>query len=161
MDHCRGKYIEDRERTEDRLEESRISLLRRKSWTTPHGKTRCMICRNGQRSSPRIWWQGKLQFRTSRSSGAGYPRTSTPKDRNCEVCTKATKKTNAICRKRTGNSIPRASKCGDLTTADPKILSEAESRNNHKYAVIVQDLATEWLQAFHAKQKRHKKLKSL
>ena len=37
---------------------------------------------------------------------------------------------------------------GDLITADHKILSEgSESRNNHRYAVVVQDLATQWLQS--------------
>ena len=41
---------------------------------------------------------------------------------------------------------------GDLTTADHKILSEGcESRNNHRYAVVVQDLATQWIQAYPCK----------
>ena len=35
---------------------------------------------------------------------------------------------------------------GDLITADQKVLSEGcESRNNHRYAVVVQDLATQWI----------------
>ena len=38
---------------------------------------------------------------------------------------------------------------GDLSTADHKVLSEGcESRNNHRYAVVVQDLATQWIQAY-------------
>ena len=28
-----------------------------------------------------------------------------------------------------------------------------ESRNNHRYAVAVQDLATQWIQSYHVKQK--------
>ena len=37
----------------------------------------------------------------------------------------------------------------DLITADHKVLSEnCESRNNHRYAVVVQDLATQWIQAY-------------
>ena len=33
---------------------------------------------------------------------------------------------------------------GDLTTADHKVLSEnCESRNNHRFAIVVQDLATQ------------------
>ena len=37
---------------------------------------------------------------------------------------------------------------GDLITADHKVLSDnCESRNNHRYAVVVQDLATQWIQA--------------
>ena len=43
---------------------------------------------------------------------------------------------------------------GDLITADHKVLSEeSESPNNHRYAVVVQDLATQWIQAFPCKTK--------
>ena len=36
-----------------------------------------------------------------------------------------------------------------MTTADHKVLSEGcESRNNHWYAVVVQDLATRWIQSY-------------
>ena len=38
--------------------------------------------------------------------------------------------------------------CGDLIRADHKVLSDnCESRNNHRYAVVLQDLATQWIQA--------------
>ena len=41
---------------------------------------------------------------------------------------------------------------GDLITADHKVLSDNfESRNNHRYAVVVQDLATQWIQAYPCK----------
>ena len=40
--------------------------------------------------------------------------------------------------------MSRAENVGDLITADNKVLSEeSESRNNHRYAVVVQDLATQ------------------
>ena len=69
-----------------------------------------------------------------------------PKDRNCEIC-KRTKITRAPCRRRTGEVVPRADNFGDLITADHKVLSDnCESRNNHRYAVVVQDLATQWIQ---------------
>ena len=43
---------------------------------------------------------------------------------------------------------------GDLTTADHKVLSDnCESRNSHRYAVVVQDLATQWIQAYPCKTK--------
>ena len=43
----------------------------------------------------------------------------------------------------------RAVNFGDLITADHKVLSEGcESRNNHRYAVVVQDLATQWIQSY-------------
>ena len=64
-----------------------------------------------------------------------------PKDRNCEIC-KRTKITRAPCRRRKGEAVPRADNFGDLITADHKVLSDnCESRNNHRYAVVVQDLA--------------------
>ena len=45
--------------------------------------------------------------------------------------------------------VPRAEHFGDLTKADHKVLSEeSESRNNHRYVVVVQDLATQWLQSY-------------
>ena len=38
---------------------------------------------------------------------------------------------------------------GDLITADHKVLSDnCESRNNHRHAVVVKDLATQWIQAY-------------
>ena len=75
------------------------------------------------------------------------------KNRNCEIC-KRTKITRAPCRRRNGEAVPRAEKFGDLITADHKVLSDkCESRNNHRYAVVVQDLATQWIQAYPCKNK--------
>ena len=71
-----------------------------------------------------------------------------PKDRNCEICQR-TKVTRAPCRRRIGRVVPRAENFGDLITADHKVLSEGcESRHNHRYAVVVQDLATQWVQSY-------------
>ena len=70
-----------------------------------------------------------------------------PKDRNCKIC-KRTKITRAPCRRCNGEAVPRAEKIGDLRTADHKVLGgNCESRNNHRHAVVVQDLATQWIQA--------------
>ena len=80
-----------------------------------------------------------------------------PKDRNCEIC-KRTKITRAPCRRRKGEAVPRADNFGDVITTDHKVLSDnCESRNNHRYAVVVQDLATQWIQAYPCKKKLHKK----
>ena len=76
-----------------------------------------------------------------------------PKDRNCEIC-KRTKITRAPCRRRKSEAVPRADNFGDLITADHKVPSDnCESRNNHRYAVVVQDLATQWIQAYLCKNK--------
>ena len=75
------------------------------------------------------------------------------KNRNCEI-SKRTKITRAPCRRRKGEAVPRADNFGDLITADHKALSDnCESRNNHRYAVVVQDLATQWIQAYPCKNK--------
>ena len=64
-------------------------------------------------------------------------------DRNCEIY-RRTKIARAPCRRRIGGVVPRAQIFGDLITADHKVLSEGcDSRNNHRYAVVVQDLATQ------------------
>ena len=45
-------------------------------------------------------------------------------------------------------------KIGDLITADHKVLSDnCESRNNYRYAIVVQDSATQWIQAYPGKTK--------
>ena len=65
-----------------------------------------------------------------------------PKDRNCEIC-RRTQITRAPCRRRNGGAVLRAENFGDLITADHKVLSDnCESRNNHRHAVVVQDLST-------------------
>ena len=76
-----------------------------------------------------------------------------PEDPHCDFCLK-TKITRASCRRRANAVVPRAEHFGDLITADQKILSEeSESRNHHRYAVVVQDLATQWIQSYPCKTK--------
>ena len=71
-----------------------------------------------------------------------------PDDRNCEICQR-TKITSVLCRRINGGTVPRDENFGDLITADHKVLSDyCECRNNHRYAVVVQDLATQWIQAY-------------
>ena len=51
---------------------------------------------------------------------------------------------------------------GDLIPADHEVLSEGcESRNNHRYAVVVQDLATQWIQSCPRKTKTSQEQKFL
>ena len=80
--------------------------------------------------------------RTKVVSGKHSVFTHFPKDRNCDICLR-TKISRASCRRRAGTVVPRAEHFGDLITADHKNLSEeSEPRNNPRYAVVVQDLAT-------------------
>ena len=81
------------------------------------------------------------------------------KDRNCEVC-KRTKITRATCRKRFGNPVPRAQHFGALLTADHKVLNEGcESRKNHRYTVVKQNLLRRWKGVYECFSSRRKKPK--
>ena len=43
---------------------------------------------------------------------------------------------------------------GDLITADHKVLNEGcESRNNHRFTILVQDMATQWIESYPCKTK--------
>ena len=84
-------------------------------------------------------------FKRREELGKHSVNTHFPEDRNCEIC-KRTKITIAPCRRRNGEAVPRA-----------EVLSDnCESRNNHRYAVVVQDLATQWIQAYSCKTKTSK-----
>ena len=99
--------------------------------------------------------EASLEPTTKRREDLGKHNVHThfPKDRNCEIC-KRTKITRAPCRRRNGEAVPRAVNFGDLITADHKVLSDnCESRNNHRNAVVVQDLATQWIQTYPCKTK--------
>ena len=76
-----------------------------------------------------------------------------PKDRICEVC-KRTKIPRVPCRRRNGEPVPRAETFGDLITGDHEVPSEdCESRNNHRYSIVVEALATQWIQSYPCKTK--------
>ena len=71
-----------------------------------------------------------------------------PEGRNCEICQR-TKITRVPCRRRNGGAVLRAENFGDLITADHKVLSEScESRCTHRSAIVVLDLATQWIQSY-------------
>ena len=100
-------------------------------------------------------YEASLELITKRREDLGKRNVHThfPKDRNCEIC-KRTKFKRAPCRRRNGKAVPRADKLGDLITADHKVVSDnCESRNNHRHAVVVQDLATQWIQAYPCRKK--------
>ena len=76
-----------------------------------------------------------------------------PKDRNCEICQRATI-TRAPCRRRIGRAVPRAENVGKFDySRSHSSQKSCESRNNHRYAVVVQDLATQWIQSYPCKTK--------
>ena len=86
-----------------------------------------------------------LEPTSKRSEDLGKHNVEThfPKDRNCEICRRT---------KITRGAVPRAENFGVLITADHKVLSEGcEFRNNHRYAIVVQDLATQWIQSYPCK----------
>ena len=86
-------------------------------------------------------------------SGKHSINTHCSKDPNSDICLK-TEIVRPSCRRRAGTVVPRAENFGDLITADHKVLSEeSESRNNHRCAVVVQNLATYWIQSYPCKTK--------
>ena len=136
----------------------------------------CMNCRTGCRSAEKIWstkailwchwetWNLRIKTlpvqhqwnREQKWNGVRASMVSTLTLRNIQMATSGlkTKITTASCRRRAGTVVPGAQNSGDLITADHKILSEgSESRNNRRYAVVVQNLATEWEQSNPSKTK--------
>ena len=74
--------------------------------------------------------------------------------RKTEIARSARGQNYAPCRRRNGGALLRAGKFGDLIKADHKVLSDnCQSQNNHRHAVVVQDLATQWIQAYPFKTK--------
>ena len=101
----------------------------------------------------RSWVSLEPTYKRREELGKPSVYTHYPTHRNCEICQR-TKITRAPCRRRNGGAVLRSVNFGDLITADHKVLSDnCESRNIHRYAVVVQDLATQWIQAFPCKNK--------
>ena len=138
--------------------------------TRQFAETRCVTCQNGYKkftenivdeNVPAHRDAPSSPSRESASEPGGKKKVSAkhsiythfPKVRNCDICMR-TELTRVPCRKRTGAAIPRAENFGGSLTADHKVLSEGcESRNNHRDAVVVQDLATHWIQSYPCKTK--------
>ena len=95
-------------------------------------------------------------------NGSTVVKTHFTTDRNCNTCLR-TKIRRVPCRRRDEGSFPRAEKFCDLITADHTVLNEgSKSRNNHRHAVVVQDLATRWIQSHPCKTKSsHETARSL
>ena len=156
--------VDDRSGKPEEIQANKNPKTNKKE-TTMERETRVILrSRNGCKNSGKIWWMMKFHYRealtpvlliTKRREDLGKHNVHThfPKDRNCEICTR-TKITRAQCRRRNGEAVPRAVNFGDLITADHKVLSDnCESRNNHRYTVVVQDLATQWILAYPCKNK--------
>ena len=84
-----------------------------------------------------------------------------PLDTNCEIC-KLVKCTRAACK--TGavperDGLPPAQKFGDRLTADHKTLADDQSaRSGARYALVIQDEYSKWIQADATKTKSHGKV---
>ena len=85
---------------------------------------------------------------------------TSPKTEIARSVRERTKITRAPCRRRIGTVVHRAENFCDLIVADHIVLSEGcESRNSHRYAVVVQDLATQWIQLYPCKNKTSQETK--
>ena len=73
-----------------------------------------------------------------------------PKDRNCDICWREQNYKGLLAENALVRSFPERTIFGDLTTTDHKVPREGcESR----HAVVVQDLATQWIQTYLCKTK--------
>ena len=94
-----------------------------------------------------------MESKSGTGSGKHSVYTHFPKDPQCDICLK-TEKNKGFLQKTYWYSRAQSGHFGDLMTADHKVLSEeSESRNSHRYAVVVQDLATQWMQSYPCKTK--------
>ena len=127
-----------------RHQDTTKSYVSMKAVLQNHGQT----LRLGIETLPVLLMSYEWRAKVEPGSGKHSVYTHFPKDSNCDICLK-TKITSALCRRRTGTIVPRAENVGDLITPDHKILSkESELRNNHRFAVVAQDLATQRLQSY-------------
>ena len=125
-------------------------------WKGKYGRTRVIpTYRNGRKTSERMLCvteflntetlassSHELSFELTRREDLGKHSVHTHflKDRNCEICQR-NKTHKGPWRRRIGRVVLRAENFGDLITADHKVQSEGcESRNNHRYAIVVQDM---------------------
>ena len=134
----------------DWLQEFKENLVDESTSTEPRRNPE-----HGYRDTASYSHELPMEPRTKVEPGSGKHSVYThfPKDPHCDICLK-TKRTRASCRRRAGTVVPRAEHFGDLITADHEVRSEGcESLNNHRYAVVVQDLATQWLQSYPCKTK--------
>ena len=140
-----------------------------KMWISKHGKTRIITiywngCKNSERilrmteflnaeTHTRVLLMNYLESLRLREVRIWVFTLFILTSRKSEIA-RSTKITRAPCRRRIGRVVVRAEKLGDLIAADHKVLSEGcECRKNHRYAVVVQDLATQWIQSYPCKTK--------
>ena len=136
-------------------------------------KTRVILrSRNGCKNSGKFWWMMKFHYREALTPVLlmKFLQSRLQRDVRIWVSTvlKLTSLKTEIARSVRGPTLqgPRAEDAMEvpylvqkilviLTTADHKVHSEGcASRNNHRYAVVVQDLATQWIQAYPCKNKK-------
>ena len=155
-----------------------VTGSRHKLWATTSWKWK-QIYQNGFNHS-RKDWRGDLQFWHVSPADVDIPPPALPsapppakptsnkawgkhnssthfcKDPNCEVCRRP-KVTRAPCKRNPddwSDRIEIAARFGDTKTADHKVLNEEqESRMHHNHAVVVQGLATQWIQSYPCKSK--------
>ena len=100
------------------------------------------------RDAPSSSRESSSETRAKVVSGKHSIFTHLSKDRNCDICLR-TIITRALCRNALVQSCQEQRIWVKKLTADHKVLSEGcESRHNHRHVVVVQDLATQWIQTY-------------
>ena len=121
--------------------------------STSEKRRRDLMQRSAHTSSSTHYSPMEPRAHVEPGSGKHSVFTHFPTNPNCDLCLKP-KRTRASCTRRADAVVPRAEIFGDLITADHKVPSEeSESRNNHRFAVVVQNLATQGSQSNRCKTK--------
>ena len=140
--------------------------------------TRCVpISRSGCNNSGKFWWMMKFQYTETLTPVPLMKHLQSPCSREVSIWVSTVfalislKTEIASSLKGPKLQEPHAEDAsvelyfvlkffGDLITAHHKVLSDnCESRNNHLFAIVVQDLATQWIQAYPCKSKTSKETK--
>ena len=163
-----SNLIDDGSGQPEEIQANKNQIKRKPRWNGETGQI--LRSRNGCKNSGKIWWMMKFHSREVLTPVLllKFLQSWLPRDERIWVNTVLIlnslkteiarsvngPKLQGPMQKTHGGAVPRADNFGDLTTADQKVLSDnCESRNNHRSAIVVQDLATQWILSYQCKTK--------
>ena len=133
--------------------------------TTQASRDRSQTCQNGKRNLPDICWNQdqlllevtaeilqnhlvRTLYQRKHHKGSTFYLHIFPKTQVVKFAS-ATKVTRATCRRNSQSHTPRATKFADIILLLlTRTVFKEERRSKHRYAIVVQDLATPWIQNF-------------
>ena len=148
-----SEFVDDRTGKPEEIQANEIPKPNTKETTMERGNPSDSEIPEWLQEFRKIWWMMKFHYREVLTPVLLMKFLESRLQRDVRIWLN-TSVYRAPCRRRNGEGVPRAANFGDLIAADHKVLSDnCESRNNHRYAVVVQDLATQWIQTYPCKNK--------